>query len=316
MSFDRAKLAARLWHLAGLGVFLGASSWKYPGWFGFIYERDRYVKRGRFSAARFERHCLAEYAETFPAVSLDAAYYQFLKPQQIAELAAQVPAGFRFAPKVCADITLKRFPQLARFGARAGQLNAHFLDADLFADAFLAPWEAARSKVGLITFEFSRFGPGEFARGAAFVEALETFLGKLPRGWPYGVEIRNRQWLHPEYFAALARHGVTHIYNAWTDMPPVGEQLALPGSNTNPALLAGRFLLRERRTYEQAVKQFSPYDRIQDPNPEGRAAAADLVKRGWRSQGRTTVMVLVNNRFEGHAPGTIQAIVEQLATGA
>lgn len=313
MSFDREPLAARLRALAAQGVFLGTSSWKYPGWFGTVYDRDRYIWRGRFSQARFERNCLMEYAEVFPAVSVDASYYQFFKPQMYAGLAAQVPDSFQFAFKVCADLTLKRFPRLPRYQHRAGECNPHFLDASLFADAMLAACEPIRANVGLLMFEFSRFSPAEFERGAEFVEALDTFLGRLPRGWPYGVELRNRQWLQPEYFAMLARHQVTHIFNAWADMPTVADQLALPGSDTQPSLLAARFLLREGRTYEQAVKQFSPYSAIAEPNPEGREAAVSLARRGVTSCGRTKVMIFVNNRYEGHSPGTIAAVASDLA---
>lgn len=309
---QREQLAAKLRQLAAQGVFIGTSSWKYPGWFGKVYEEDRYVWRGRFSKTRFEQNCLTEFAQTFPAVSVDATYYKFYERAALEEMAAHVPDYFQFAFKVCSDITFKQFPQLPRFGHRAGTANPHFLDTNLFADAFLAPCETIRSKVGLLTFEFSRFGPGEFARGAEFVEALDNFLGKLPRGWPYGVELRNRQWLRPEYFAMLARHGVTHIYNAWADVPPVPEQMTMPGSETNPALLAARFLLREGRTFEQAVKQFSPYSEIKDPNQEGRAAAVALAKRALKSKGKTKAMLLVGNRFEGHSPGTINAIVSDL----
>jgi hypothetical protein len=113
----------------------------------------------------------------------------------------------------------------------------------------------------------------------------------------------------------LARHGVTHIYNAWEDAPPVAEQIALPGSETNPQLLAARFLLREGRSYEQAVKRFSPYTKVQEPNPEGRAAAAALARRGLKSKGKSKVMIFVNNRYEGHSPGTIQAIIDQVEAG-
>ena len=155
----------------------------------------------------------------------------------------------------------------------------------------------------------------EFSRGGEFVDALDNFFAKLPRGWPYGVELRNRHWLRPEYFEMLARHGVTHVFNAWADMPPVGEQHALPGSETNPALLAARFLLREGRRYEEAVKTFSPYAELKDPNPEGRAAAAQLVRRGLRSNGKTKVMIFVNNRYEGHSPGTIGAVLDAVEGG-
>jgi len=40
----------------------------------------------------------------------------------------------------------------------------------------------------------------------------------------------------------------------------VGEQMALPGSRTNPDLVAARFLLKPGRKYEEAVKAFEPYD--------------------------------------------------------
>jgi uncharacterized protein YecE (DUF72 family) len=312
MPVARDQLAQKLKLLADQGVFLGTSSWKYQGWFSSIFERDRYIWRGRFSKARFERQCLTEFAQTFRAVSVDASYYQFFQQAALEELAAQVPPGFQFAFKVCGDLTLKHFPRLPRFGQRAGASNRHFLDAALFADAILAPCEAIRDKVGLLMFEFAHFTAGEFARGAEFVEALDAFLGKLPRGWPYGVELRNRLWLRPEYFAVLARHGVTHIYNAWEDAPPVAEQMAMPGSETNPALLAARFLLREGRSYEEAVKRFSPYTKVQEPNLEGRAAAVALARRGLVSKGKSKVLIFVNNRFEGHSPGTIEAIIEQV----
>jgi uncharacterized protein YecE (DUF72 family) len=312
MTFDREQLAAKLTGLAARGVYVGTSSWKYQGWFGKVYERDRYIWRGKFSKAWFERDCLAEFAKTFPAVSVDASYYQFFEQSTLEGLAAQVPAHFRFGFKVCGDITLKQFPRVSRFGKRAGASNPHFLDADLFASAMLKPFEAIRGKVGLLMFEFSRFGPNEFERGAQFVEALDNFLGKLPKGWPYAVELRNRAWLRPEYFGVLAKHGVTHIYNSWTDMPPVGEQMALPGSETNPSLLAARFLVREGRTFDEAVKRFYPYGEIKDPNPEARAAAVMLARQVLKSKGKNIARLFVGNRFEGHSPGTIAEIIGEL----
>lgn len=312
MTFDRDSLAAKLKRLAGRNVFLGTSSWKYPGWLGTLYERERYVWRGRFSNARFERDCLSEYAQVFPTVSVDAAYYRFPDPRFVEGLVSQVPAHFQFALKVTDEITVRRFPNLPRFGARAGQSNDHFLDAELFTRAFLTPCETMRANLGLLMFEFSHFWPADFSRGRDFLAALDAFLAKLPRGWPYAVELRNRQWLQPEYFATLARHGVTHVFNAWADMPEVGEQMSLSGSETNPAVLAARFLLREGHSYEEAVKLFNPYAELKEPNAAGRQAAAALVRRGLASQGKSRVLIFVNNRFEGNAPGTICAVLDEL----
>jgi hypothetical protein len=42
MTFSPQQLAQRVGALAAQGVFIGTSSWKYPGWLGTIYDRGRY----------------------------------------------------------------------------------------------------------------------------------------------------------------------------------------------------------------------------------------------------------------------------------
>lgn len=295
--------------LARQGVFLGTSSWKYAGWQGQLYDPARYVFRGKFSQRRFEQLCLAEYAEVFSTVCVDAAYYTFPSARQLGELAAQVPATFRFAFKVTDEITVKRFPKHPRFGSRGGAVNPHFLDAALFTQAYLRPLETIRAQVGLLIFEFSRFYPADYSSGREFLGALEQFLARLPEGWPYGIEIRNRAFLVPEYFAALARHGVTHVYNSWDTMPSVTEQRALPGSLTNPARCGARLLLRPGREYAAAVERFAPYDRVQEVVPEVRSAAAELIAEAVAARDGRVAYVYVNNRLEGNALGTIAAMI-------
>lgn len=296
--------------LAARGVYLGTSSWKYPGWLDQLYTRDRYVWRGRFAEARFERLCLAEYAEVFKSVCVDAAYYNFPTARFLEGLVSQTPPDFLLSLKVTDAITVKKFPDLPRFGARAGQVNEHFLDAGLFASAFLRPCEPFRANLGLLMFEFSRFYPADFARGRDFVEALEGFLARLPRGWRYGVEIRNRHFLQPEYFATLARHGVAHVFNNWDAMPSIAEQMRLPGARTAPDFFGARFLLKPGRPYEEAVKTFSPYDQVREVNPEGRAAGAQLIRETAAARGAVKGFIYVNNRFEGNALGTLAAMLE------
>ncbi|MBI2928658.1 MAG: DUF72 domain-containing protein [Verrucomicrobia bacterium] len=308
-TFDRAALQAACAGLAAQGVFIGTSSWKYPGWCGMLYEEGRYAWRGKFAASRFNNHCLAEYAEVFKTVCVDAAYYKFPDHRYLEGLVSQAPADFLFAFKVTDEITIKKFSNLPRFGRRAGQPNENFLNADLFAAAFLGSCAAFRPNIGLLMFEFSKFYPSDFARGQDFVAALDEFLGKLPQGWPYGVEIRNRHWLREEYFHTLTRHGVAHVFNSWQDMPPVGEQLALPGSRTQPDLCAVRFLLRPGRKYEEAVNLFSPYNKIKEVNDEGRAAGAKLIAETAARGGKGRAFLYVNNRFEGNALETIAAMI-------
>lgn len=311
-AFDRDQAAPHLAALAGRGVYLGTSSWKYPGWRGQLYTDDRYTFRGRFAEKRFESLCLAEYASVFHTVGVDATYYRFPDDALISGLAAQVPPGFRLSFKVTDELTLKRFPRLPRFGPKAGQPNPGFLDASLFADRFLAPCQSFRDRIGVFMFEFSRFYPQDFARGRDFVAALGDFLGHLPRGWRYAIEIRNRHFLQPEYFQALATHGVAHVFNSWEGMPPLLEQQALVAGQPRAKHTVARLLLRPGRDYEEAVRRFSPYRELQDPYPEGRAAALTLIRETLSRRGPGEAFLYVNNRFEGSALQTIAALLGEL----
>ena len=89
------------------GIYLGTSSWKYTGWLGQLYDEQRYVYRGKFAESRFERNCLAEYAETFKTVCVDAAYYQFPSQKYLHGLVSQVPEDFLFKFKVSWNLSEK-----------------------------------------------------------------------------------------------------------------------------------------------------------------------------------------------------------------
>jgi uncharacterized protein YecE (DUF72 family) len=312
MSFDREFMKERAGQLAAHGIFIGTSSWKYEGWLGQLYTPQRYDYRGKVARTRFERQCLREYAEVFKTVCVDAAYYDFPKRDRLLGLAEQVPEDFRFGFKVTDAITVRKFPNLARFGARAGQANPDFLNPALFESAFLKPCEEIRGKLGVLMFEFTRFHAGDYAHGRDFVADFDAFLGELPRGWPYAVEMRNASWLRPDYFDCLQRHGMAHVFNSWSAMPPVSEQMALPGSRPNPELVAARFLLKPGRTYEDAVKAFQPYDKVAEVNDEARKAGAALMAEGERYEPRRKTFIYVNNRLEGNALETIAAMIAEL----
>ena len=168
--------------LAVSGVYVGTSSWRYEGWFGQLYTPGRYEYRGKVAKTRFERDCLAEYAEVFKTVSVDAAYYDFPRREYLQKLADAVPDDFRFGFKVTDALTIKKFPNLARFGAKAGQPNPNFLNAELFEGAFLKPCEEIRKKVGVLMFEFSRFWPGDYEHGRDFVADLRHVSRQAPEG--------------------------------------------------------------------------------------------------------------------------------------
>ncbi|MHA3775562.1 DUF72 domain-containing protein [Verrucomicrobiota bacterium sgz303538] len=181
-TFSRDVLQSRLAQLAARGVYVGTSSWKYPGWCGLVFDEQRYLTRGKFSEAKFNRMSLADYAETFRTVCVDAGYYQFPTERYLAELCEQVPEGFEFGFKVTDEVTIKKFPNLPRFGARAGTANPNFLNAEMFTRLFLGPCEEFQEKIGPLIFEFSTFHKQDFEKGRDFVAALDHFLVLLCYG--------------------------------------------------------------------------------------------------------------------------------------
>lgn len=302
----RTRLGARLRELAGEGIFFGTSSWKYEGWLGSIYSPERYSVRGRFSRKKFESECLAEYAETFPAVCGDFTFYQFPVADSWARLFGSAPASLQFAFKAPEEITVSTWPTHARYGARGGAENEWFLKAELLERAFLAPLAPYRERVATVILEFGAFPRQKFGSGAAFAKALEPFLDALPKGWRYAIEVRNPEFIEPAYFDALRARNVAHVFNAWTRMPPLEAQARLDEAFTADFLVT-RALLRHGRAYADAVKKFEPYRTVQEPNPGAREGLKALVERA-RSK-HQMAFVFVNNRLEGNAPGTIQAVV-------
>jgi uncharacterized protein YecE (DUF72 family) len=305
-SFDRDLLHRKLEELARAGVFIGTSSWKYEGWCGQIYTRERYQTRGRFSEARFAAECLAEYAAVFPVVCGDFTFYQFPSQAYWRKLFASAPATLQYALKVPEDITVKMFPGHARYGPRAGQINESFLNAALFDSGFLELLRPYRRQVAVLIFEFGGFSKRTYEQVGEFVAELDPFLAALPLDFRYAVETRNEEFLGAEYFACLRRHGVAHVLNGWTRMPEIAEQMAMPDVYTADFTVA-RALLRRGRAYAEAVEKFSPYTRLQDPNPSTRQALRKLADRA-RERNEPSY-IFVNNRLEGNAPETIQAIL-------
>lgn len=257
----------------------------------------------------FETECLAEYAAIFPTVCADFALYDFPDPETMQQINDQTPAEFHLALKVTDRITIRKYPDIPRYGALAGTPNPDFLNETLFAEAFLDPLKGLGTKCGAIIFEFSTFHPSSGMDVDRFTAALDRFLAQLPQPHAYAVEVRNEEFLTEEYLAMLRSHGVAHVLNNWTRMPPVVTQIGVAGILTSSfSVLRG--LLKPGRTYAEAVAAFKPYDRIREENPELREGVVESVRR-CLAEGRT-LYVYINNRAEGNSPKTIEGILDNL----
>lgn len=287
-------------------IRFGTSSWTYPGWRGLVYHHEY---KGRSIAAPM----LGEYVQfpLFRTVGIDSSFYGPPTDATLRAYSAQLPEGFPCVSKVWQEITVHTWAGV-QDRRKAGQPNPHFLDAAYFLETVYDPYQREfAAHAGPFVFEFQAISrdPREGLLPDAFAARLDAFFAQLPRDARWAVEVRNPEYLTPAYFAVLREHGVAHVFNSWTRMPSIGEQLALADSVTGPFIIC-RALLRPGRTYEDAVEAFSPYDRIQDEQPGLRADLVALIRTAIAL--RLPAYVIANNRAEGSAPLTIIAVAKMV----
>jgi uncharacterized protein YecE (DUF72 family) len=292
------------------GLRLGTSSWSFPGWAGSVYTE-------KTSAERLARHGLAAYAQhpLLRAVGLDRSYYAPLEARELARCAAVVPDGFRFVMKAHDELLLERFPRHARYGPRAGEENARFLDPAHATERVIGPAvEGLGRTLGAILFQFTPERTGLFAEPDRFADRLHAFLAALPRGPLYAVELRTRSLLVPRYVAALRDAGATHCLNVHPTMPDLARQEAAASEALRGRALVARWMLPPTLRYEEARDRFAPFDRLAAPDPVARRALAEAAVRALDA-GREA-LVIVNNKAEGSAPlsvfGLAQAVARRL----
>lgn len=209
--------------------------------------------------------------------------------------------------KVREEITIPSYAKQPRYGTRAGQPNPRFLDAKLFDEMVLTPYRAAKFKphAGPFLFEFQRHGMST----EEFVGKVDGFCTQLPKDFIYAIEIRNAGLLGPGYQDMLARHGVAHVYNHWSSMPSLFDQHQRMETFTAPFTVL-RLLTPLKMSYEAAKKRVEPYNRIVGELPHMRNDTVSLVKQAVTENRRA--YVLVNNRSEGNASLTVQALSDLL----
>ena len=142
-----------------------------------------------------------------------------------------------------------------------------------------------------------------------FCKRLDQFLLMLPREFRYAVEIRNPGLLGMPYCLMLSRHGVAHVYNHWSGMPPLADQhTRMQGFTAVFTVL--RLLTTLGMSYAAAKKRAEPYTKIVEELPQMRRETVQLVRQALGAGLRS--YVLVNNRAEGNAPLTVEGLVGML----
>lgn len=302
-----ARLAAEL----PSSIYLGTSSWSFPGWKNLVWDGD-------YSESQLSREGLAAYSAhpLLRTVSLDRGYYRPLSASQYAACAAAVPDHFRFvvkAPSVVTDC------QVRSDEGRGLRPNASFLDAQLAAGEFIQPaLEGLGSKIGALVFQLGPLSARWLANMPELLHRLERMLDALPALQPaapdavIAVEVRNPQFLTPAFAEVLKSARATYCLGLHAKMPAIEVQLPLLRALW-PSPLVCRWNLHRKHGsygYEEAKGQYEPFDRLVDPDPDTREVLARVIAAtaaaGFNS------FVTINNKAEGSAPLSILALAQSL----
>jgi len=288
-------------------LHLGTSSWSFPGWAGFVWDRE-------VSEAVLAKDGLSAYARhpLFRTVGVDRTYYAPVTAEVFRNYAEATPSHFRFLVKAAEACVLARFPHHARYGAQRGQENPRFLDAAWATDAVVQPFvEGLGQKGGPLVFQFPPQDVSRLGGEQGFLEHLDRFLGALPRGPLYAVEVRNGALLGANLAAVLQLHGAVPVLSAWGNLPDVERQAGLLSALQQQALVV-RWMLPPGVTYEEAKSQFEPFSALAEPDPGTRGRIAHLVRAFSRGNVRPA-WVIVNNKAEGSSPLSVVELAREVA---
>lgn len=292
------------------GVYLGTSSWSFPGWRRIVYGGD-------YTEAQLARDGLTAYAAhpVLRAVGIDRGFYQPLATTVYARYAQQVPATFRFLVKAPAAIT---DAVLRAAGGEPARANPTFLDAAAAAERFVLPaLEGLGAKAGPLVFQLSPL-PREWLQppaAHALIERIGAFFSALPRAVDghtptYALEVRDAALLTPRLVRTLRAAGARLTIGIHARLPNAARQsaalraLETDGEHGETWQLRGplvvRWNLHAGFRYEEAKRRYAPFDRLLDPDLVTRGTLAHLIRVAIAS--RQPAFVIVNNKAEGCAP--------------
>lgn len=294
-------------------LYLGTSSWNYPGWNGLVWDRE-------YSETQLSRYGLPAYSQhpLFHTVGIDRSFYKPLSIAQFAAYAAQVPEHFRFVVKAPSTVT----DALLRDEEGRGRvINRDFLDANLALRDLVEPaLQGLGNKLGALVFQISPLPYAWLQDISAPIARLHSMLQCIPYlkeaapDCAVAVEVRDPQWLTREFVETLRVNGATYCMGLHAKMPRIAEQLPIlralwPGPlvcrwNLNP--LHGAY------GYEEAQQQYEPYDRMHDPDIETRNALARVIA-GTVGAGQNAYVTL-SNKAEGSAPLSVIELAKTVCT--
>jgi uncharacterized protein YecE (DUF72 family) len=253
-------------------IRIGTSAFTARGWEGSFYPRG--IKPAEY---------LSFYATRYNTVELDNTFYRTPSLSTVKGWYSKTPPGFVFAAKIPQVVTHERV----------------LVDCDENFVHFLRTMDALGEKLGPLLFQFGYFNRSKFKSGSEFLSRLQPFLKKLPQGYKFAIEIRNRDWLDARFVDVLRERCVALALIDQSWMPHPWEMKG--GLDLITADFTYVRWLGDRKEIEE---QTTTWDKTIIDRKGELFEWVKLLKK--IHERRIMILAFANNHYAGHGPGTLE----------
>jgi uncharacterized protein YecE (DUF72 family) len=158
-------------------------------------------------------------------------------------------------------------------------------------------------KLGPLLFQFGYFNKKAFLGVNDFLPRLVPFLKKLPKGYRFALEIRNKNWLVPQFVERLRERNVAlaMVDHVWMPRP---KQLF---DRFDPITTDFTYVrwIGDRKGIEEQTKV---WDKIIVDRGADLAEWVEVLKTVHKR--KIQILAFANNHYAGYGPGTIEQFRE------
>ncbi len=281
---------------------IGTCSWKYESWKGLIYSD--------LAAQNY----LLEYSQHFNTVEIDQWFWSLLTQNKVLLPAEKdvklytesVPDDFKFTIKIPNSITLTHFFNKDR--TKLLKPNPHFLSTELF-NRFLTSLEPMKKKIGVLMFQFEYLNREKMSGLNEFLDKFELFAESLDKGFTYGIEIRNPNFLKKPFFEFFERNNFAIVFLQGYYMPSIWDVFMEYQRHIKSTAVI-RLHGPDRSGIEQKTNNI--WNKIVEPKDNELNKVVELIN--ILQQKKIDLFLNVNNHYEGSAPLTIEKIKNLMKT--
>ncbi len=257
-------------------LYIGTSAFTAAGWEGSFYPPG--MKPADF---------LSFYATRFNSVEVDSTFYRTPSKATVQGWANKTPEGFIFAGKVPQVVTHEKV----------------LVDCDAEFKEFVQTMDLLGDKLGPLLLQFGYFNKKAFVGVNDFLARLKPFLKKFPKDHKFAVEIRNKNWLVPQFVETLRERGVALalIDQSWMPRPAQWFE------KLDPITADFSYVrwLGDRKWIEAQTKVWNKI--IVDRSAE-LAEWVEVLKTVHKR--KIQILAFANNHFAGFGPATVEMFQE------